>query len=166
MVRSPRWTKEHEGKGCHAVFSTTSDGFSPEIFSRIGEEIYIAGLNDSRIPLPDIATQAKIDPKCVEALEKVAERLLGRDGTDISDLEIVRKGLCFRPVTSTGNPIVCKIKDEDLGGIETMGGGEGGVYVAAGHGPWGISMGLGTGKVMQEMMEGDTLSADVSRLGI
>lgn len=166
VVKSPRWTKEHEEKGCHAVFSTTNDGFSPEIFSRIGEEIYIAGLNDSRIPLPELATQAKIDPKCVDALEKVAERLLGRDGTDVSDLEIVRKGLCFRPVTRNGNPIVSTIPDEDLGGIETKGGGEGGVFVAAGHGPWGISMGLGTGKVMQEMIEGGELSADVSRLGI
>lgn len=166
VVKSPRWTKEHEEKGCHAVFSTTNDGFSPEIFSRIGEEIYIAGLNDSRIPLPELATQAKIDPKCVDALEKVAERLLGRDGTDVSDLEIVRKGLCFRPVTRNGNPIVSRIPDEDLGGIETKGGGEGGVFVAAGHGPWGISMGLGTGKVMQEMIEGGELSADVSRLGI
>jgi len=74
--------------------------------------------------------------------------------------------LCFRPVTRSGNPIVCKVPDEDLGSIETKGGGEGGVYVAAGHGPWGISMGLGTGKVMQEMMEGKEVSADVSRLGI
>ena len=126
----------------------------------------MAGLNDASIPLPELATQAEVDPKCVEQLERVAEKMLGKDGTDVSDLEIVRKGLCFRPVTSNGYPIVAQVPDEDLGGIATKDGAEGGVYVAAGHGPWGISMSLGTGKVMQEMIEGEELSADVSRLGI
>ncbi|KAI9870383.1 MAG: hypothetical protein M1830_004315, partial [Pleopsidium flavum] len=40
VVKSPRWAKEHEEKGCHAVFTTDSSGFSPEIFSRVGGEIY------------------------------------------------------------------------------------------------------------------------------
>ena len=126
----------------------------------------MAGLNDDSIPLPEVATQARIDRECVEALKRVAEKMLGKDGTDVSDLEILRKGLCFRPVTGSGNPIVARVLDEDLGGIGTKEGSEGGVYIAAGHGPWGISMSLGTGKVMQEMMEGEKLSVDVSRLGI
>lgn len=166
VVKSPRWTKEHEGQGCHAVFTTTSDGFSPEIFSRVGEEIYIAGLNDERMPLPELATQVRSRPESVAALKRVAERLLTRDGGDVSDLEVVREGICFRPVTESGNPILAKVQDEDLGGIETKERNEGGVYVSAGHGPWGISMALGTGKCMQEMMEGEELSADISGLGI
>ena len=55
VVKSPRWSREHEeAGGCHAIFTTMSSGFSPEIFSRIGEEIYVAGLNDASIPLPDV----------------------------------------------------------------------------------------------------------------
>jgi len=78
---------------------------------------------------------------------------------------VVRAGLCFRPVTERGVPYVTRLKDEQLG-IKTRGGGEGGVFVAAGHGPWGISLSLGTGKVMAEMMAGRETSADVSGLGI
>lgn len=167
VVRSPRWAKEHESKGCDAVFTTMRSGFSPEIFSRIGGEIYIAGLNDPSLPLPDLATDARIDQTSIEELKKVAQRLLGQDGTDVSDLEVVQEGLCFRPVTDSGVPILCRIPDDQLGGrIETKPGADGGVFVATGHGPWGISHSLGTGKVMAEMLERQQPSADISGLGM
>jgi glycine/D-amino acid oxidase-like deaminating enzyme len=166
VVRSPRWTKEHEEKGCHAVFTTDEAGYSPEIFSRMGGEIYVAGLNSSSIPLPALATESKIDDQAVSQLQKTSKRLLGIPG-DTDDLEIVRKGLCFRPVTSRGTPILARIPDEKLGkGMSTRGGGDGGVFLAAGHGPWGISMSLGTGKVMAEMVQGLPTSADVTGLGL
>lgn len=166
VLKSPRWTKENESKGCHAIFTTMRSGFSPEVFSRMGEEIYIAGLNDPSLPLPETATDAKVDPASIDELRQVAQRLLGRDGTDVSDLEVLREGLCFRPVTRKGVPIICQVPDEELGGIETRHGADGGVFVAAGHGPWGISHSLGTGKVMAEMLERQKLSANVRALGM
>ncbi|EME41375.1 hypothetical protein DOTSEDRAFT_135552 [Dothistroma septosporum NZE10] len=164
VVRSPRWTREHETSGCHALFTTMQSGFSPEIFSRIGEEIYVAGLNDGSIPLPDKAGNAPIDQKAIEELMVVATNLLGKDGTDVSDLELLREGLCFRPVTRSGAPILAKVEDEVLGNIHTSQ--QGGVFVCAGHGPWGISLSLGTGLVMSEMIEGKKTSADIRRLGL
>lgn len=135
VVKSPRWSREHEEKGCHAVFTTTRSGFSPEIFSRVGEEIWVGGLNDANLPLPKTATDAKIDPASIEELKQIAQKLLGKDGTDVSDLEVMREGLCFRPVTDRGTPILGRIRDEDLGrNIETKEAPDGGVYVAAGHG--------------------------------
>jgi len=162
----------HEsGAGCHAVFTTDEAGYSPEIFSRAGGEIYIAGLNDAALPLPDLATDREIDAKSVEVLRKTARRLLSAspdvmaDGEDEGedDLEVLREGLCFRPVTEKGTPIITKVCDSKLGGASTEGGG---VWIAAGHGPWGISLSLGTGKVMSEMIEGRETSCDVSRLGL
>lgn len=166
VVKSPRWTKEHESSGCHAVFTTMRSGFSPEIISRVGEEIYVAGLNDPSLPLPPSAAEAKVDKASINELKTVAQKLLGEDGTDVSDLEIVREGLCFRPVTRKGVPILCRIPDDELGSIATRPQPDGGVYVAAGHGPWGISHSLGTGKIMAEMLEGEDLSADVRLLGM
>ncbi|TKA64264.1 hypothetical protein B0A49_05357 [Cryomyces minteri] len=166
VVRSPRWSAAHEEKGCHAVFATDSAGFSPEIFSRIGGEIYVAGLNDSGIPLPDLPTDARIDAEEVHRLKEVATRLLGIPSAE-DDLEVVREGLCFRPVTPRGQPILSRIPDAQLGDrYATRGGGEGGVFVAAGHGPWGISHSLGTGKVMAEMLEGLPTSANVRGLAL
>jgi len=49
------------------------------------------------------------------------------------DLQVVRQGLCFRPVTARGPPIVCRVPDTKLGdGFATRGGGEGGLFIAAG----------------------------------
>jgi glycine/D-amino acid oxidase-like deaminating enzyme len=161
VVRSPRWGKGQEVNGCHAVFTTDEAGYSPEIFSRIGGEIYIAGLNSVSLPLPELATESRIDESSIAKLKMTAERLLGEE-----DLEVVRKGLCFRPVTKRGTPILARIEGERLGSVGTRGTREGGVFIAAGHGPWGISLSLGTGKVMSEMIEGKETSADVRRLGL
>ncbi|KAI5360771.1 Putative FAD dependent oxidoreductase, FAD/NAD(P)-binding domain superfamily [Septoria linicola] len=158
VVRSPRWTAEQEATGCHAVFASSSEAWSPEIFSRIGEEIYIAGLNSSSMPLPDLPTGATADRGAIEQVTQVTEQMIG------SDFEVVRDGLCFRPVTRSGNPILAQVPDAKLdGGVSTAA--SGGVFVCAGHGPWGISLGLGTGKVMSEMLQHDEMSCDVNMLG-
>lgn len=188
VFRSPRHTLAHEretyGGRSHAVFAThpVSCGFSPEIFSRHGGFIYIAGLNNRGIPLPERAEDAikLIDKAELSKLKSVAVRLMGRlpGGTDesaddivnIDDLEVVREGLCFRPVSKHGAPIVSKVARNLLGNKVRTGSEEtsasGGVFVATGHGPWGISLSLGTGKVVAEMIQGVRTSADVSGLGI
>jgi glycine/D-amino acid oxidase-like deaminating enzyme len=180
VLRSPRWTKEHEEKGCHAIFTTDEEGYSPEIFSRAEEEIYIAGLNSSSIALPDLATGSVVDENAVNKLMRTSKRLLGVvdlkadelkvdelkvDGPKVDDLEVLRKGLCFRPVTNRGTPFLTRIPDNILSDVRIRGAGEGGVWLAAGHGPWGISLSLGSGKVMAEMIQGKPPSVDI-RLGL
>jgi len=167
LIQSPRWSVgdelHPERGGCHAVFTTDPSGYSPEIFSRAGGEIYIAGLNSSTIPLPAVATERKIDAKSIEVLKRTARRLLGKgEGEEVEedDLVVLREGLCFRPV-GRGGPIVGPVGGKVLG----VGMGEGdGVWIAAGHGPWGISLSLGTGRVVAEMVEGRETSADVGGL--
>jgi glycine/D-amino acid oxidase-like deaminating enzyme len=179
LLRSPRHTLLHEHdeyKGrSHAVFTTVSEesggGFSPEIFSREGAEIYIAGLNLSDLPLPTRAegSSAMIEEDKMAQLKKVAVRFLGEladDGT-VDDLEILREGLCFRPVCDSGLPIVSRVKDEHLGlqsSHSAVGREIGGVFVATGHGPWGISQSLGTGRVVADMVDGIEPEVDVSGL--
>ncbi|KAH7037514.1 FAD dependent oxidoreductase [Microdochium trichocladiopsis] len=174
VFKSPRWTAENEEHGCHAVFVSGGRAtYSPEIFSRVGGQIYIAGLNSPGEPLPELPTDsaAGMSKQAIATLRDTAKEVAGLSGTDnahhVDDLEVVREGLCFRPVTNRGTPILCRIPDAKLGeGVSTRPGPEGGVYVAAGHGPWGISLSLGTGKVMAEMIRGKELSADISGLDI
>lgn len=154
-----------EKKGCHALYATSKTGFSPEIFSRVGGQIYVAGLNTDAIPLPKLATEKPISREAINELKKVAAKLLGPEGGTVDDIEVVREGLCFRPVTPYGTPIISRIDDEHLEeGIATRPDAKGGVFLAAGHGPWGISLSLGTGKVLAEMAQGRRISADVSSL--
>jgi glycine/D-amino acid oxidase-like deaminating enzyme len=173
-VRSPRHTLVDEGKygRCHALFAAPSRdwSFAPEAISRMGGEIYVAGLNSEVMPLPRLATDAKVDPEAIEELKKVTVRLAGLaapdgQGAQKDDLQVTREALCFRPVASGGRPIITRIEDKMLGDSIKMAKGAG-VYVAAGHGPWGISLSLGTGKVMAEMVQGVKTSARVDGLGM
>lgn len=167
-LRSPRWASDAsspETDPCHAVFSSLTSGLSPEIFSRVGGEIYVAGLNSSTIPLPEKASDAAIDEAAIQTLKEVGEKMLGVRGGE-NDLEVVRTGLCFRPVTPRGTPILSRVQDGELGLEKGRGQAQGGVFVAAGHGPWGISLSLGTGLVMAEMMTGRKTSANVKRLAL
>ncbi|KFA61876.1 hypothetical protein S40285_06574 [Stachybotrys chlorohalonatus IBT 40285] len=158
VVRNPKGA----GDTCHAVYCSL-ENLSPELYSRPSGVIYLAGVNSSTIPLPPLATGAEPVDEALEELKVLARRLIVSEG----ELEVVRTGLCFRPVTPRGTPILARLEDGQLGErVGTRRGAEGGVFVAVGHGPWGISLSLGTGRVMAEMMQGRALSADVSRLGL
>jgi glycine/D-amino acid oxidase-like deaminating enzyme len=200
LIKSPRHSLLDEEKygRSHAVFSAPTKTYSwaPEIFSRRGGDIYIAGLNDPSLPLPEHATGAVVKYDSVAEMNKVAVQLLGRaipKGDEISenDLEVTREALCFRPVAKRGTPIITRVPDSGLG-KGTKSSRSGGVFIATGHGPWvsspfsifaflsscallltddltsaqGISLSLGTGKVVAEMIRGEKTSANVSRLGL
>ncbi|KAL2038743.1 hypothetical protein N7G274_008501 [Stereocaulon virgatum] len=143
---------------CHAVFTTDAQAaYAPELFSRLPHgHIYVAGLNSSTYPLPRTAHERIVDQASIRILKTTAENLLG------DDFEVVRVGVCWRPVTKGGLPIVA-----DLGeGVQGEMGGEEGVFVAAGHGAWGISGGVGTGWVVAGMVEGKGMREFVGGLGV
>ena len=174
LIQSPRHSLQDEilyGRS-HAIFSapTKAYAWAPEIFSRKGGGIYIAGLNDAKLTLPERATGPIIEDEAMAELKKVAVHLMGRaasDGDQITenDLEITREALCFRPVAKRGTPIITKLSDIELG-EGTKSPVSGGVFIAAGHGPWGISLSLGSGKVVAEMIRGEKTSADISQLSL
>ena len=144
----------------HSVYCTIGN-YSTELYSRTNGVIYIAGVNSPGMQLPPLATGAKAIEGSLNELKEIASTLIKSDG----DLEVVREGLCFRPITKSGMPVIGRISDDKLG-ISTRSGADGGVFVAAGHGPWGISLSLGTGKVMSELMLAKDPSADIDALGI
>lgn len=161
VLRSPHWpppaldpTDTTSAKSdCHAVFTTEAEGgYSPEIFSRMPNgEVYLAGLNSSTYPLPKVANERVIDPAAIAVLKKTARRLCGQD------VEIMRESVCWRPVTRKGTPIIRELSD-----VSKSGGSK--VFLAAGHGAWGISLSMGTGYCVAGMVQGKDMSEFVGRL--
>ncbi|KJR89738.1 FAD dependent oxidoreductase superfamily [Sporothrix schenckii 1099-18] len=149
---------------CFALFAAGGPmQYCPEIFGRANGTLYLAGLNSSTIPLPATATDSVPSQDQLDDLLATCKRILGED-----DVEVLRTGLCHRPATPWGAPLVLRLLDEKLKETtveDSRTGGNGGVFSSAGHGPWGISMGPGTGMVLAEMVQGRPLSADVSGLG-
>lgn len=182
-VRSPRLSKPilDPTKGdkptsmSHAVYCAPTEhwNFAPEVFSRISSdgrpELWAGGVNDSSLSLPETAdgVAALKNKEMEEELKAAMIAMTGLsnegDNLNINDLEIVKQGLCFRPVSNNGHPVLSQIAAKSLGRDMLMPEG-GGVYIASGHGPWGISLSLGTGKVIAELLLHQKPSANVSRL--
>ena len=165
---------------CHALFTTslsTSTSYSPELFSRFSIPpssasntvssssapqqqgyVYLAGLNSPTYPLPSDPTKRVLDPDSVSALHATADHLLGRD-----TYEVIRESVCWRPVVSErrrgGAPLI--------GCLEKSVGQEGkGVWIAAGHGAWGISLSLGTGYALAESILRGKEMEEIKGLGL
>ena len=153
---------------------TSTYSYAPEAFARLARggdtELWIGGLNNASMELPETADAVKLmtDRQSLDDLRRTTVQLTGRanEGDDLNedDLETLREGLCFRPVSRSGVPIVTKLCGKDLGLAILPE--DGGVFVSSGHGPWGISLSLGTGLVTSEMIEGKKTSADIRRLGL
>ena len=137
---------------CHAVFAgDLSAGYSPELFSRMPDgHVYLAGLNNASLALPRIANERNVKAKDIAALHDTARSLLG------DDTQVVREGLCWRPITRKGSPILRRL---DRRGLRN-------VIVAAGHGAWGISLSLGTGWCCARMIAGEDVQQYVQGLGL
>lgn len=92
LVRNHHHNPEQlESEICHALFATDDLGFSPELFSRVGGELYLAGLNSTTIPLPEQTSDVKIDPKAIEQMKKCAAGMIG--AVDGKDMEVLREAL-------------------------------------------------------------------------
>ncbi|GAA5971400.1 hypothetical protein JCM11641_008339 [Rhodosporidiobolus odoratus] len=149
----------------------TAEGYtrSPELFVRANGLIYVAGENS--IPEAGGATAQRqrrdggglpnMLPKTVDEVKgMVDQRLVGRlkrAAGAVSPLlkeengaVVEREQFCYRPIAADREPIMGELSP--------------GVFIATGHGPWGITLAPGTGKTMAELLLGKPPSADISLL--
>ena len=123
----------------HALFVDyrTADGraLEPEIFPRPEGEVYVCGMADPA-PLPDSPEAVEVNESCCDTLARAA----GRVSAALASARIVRRQACYRPVTDDGVPLIGPVP------------GARGVFVATGHGPWGILNAPATGLAMAELI--------------
>ncbi len=86
-------------EACHAVFATDTLGFSPEWFARAGGELYLAGLNSTKVHLPNVATDVQPSEDAIEQLKQCARIMMSI--APGKKLEILREG-----VVCSHNPIL------------------------------------------------------------
>ena len=115
------------------------DDMHPELYSR-PSSVYICGPTDSTHPLPSYAKDVVVLEKQISQLETFAKKI----STRLENGEVVVKQACYLPFHQRGFPAI--------GWITSPKPGRAGVFVAAGHAVWGISMAPGTGKVVAEMV--------------
>ncbi|KAK9478314.1 FAD dependent oxidoreductase-domain-containing protein [Lipomyces japonicus] len=150
------------------VHASCDARWSPEVFSRANGKIYIAGLNEqgyhpslSTMGPPIESRQLDVEYEVIrdqvdDELNLIYDSNLSTNFDEITNIatsllgpEIVpiKRSVCLRPVTRKGEPIIEVIPPELIDGAKN-------VYMAAGHGPWGITLSSGTGKVIAELIVG------------
>ena len=113
--------------------------------------------------------------------ENLIEELLGRarrwldskcrcTEEHVDKLQLVSKGRAFRPATKSGLPVISEVDPSDLTGeLIDMGQSSNlssGAFVCWGHGLYGLTLGMGTGKLMTQLICGEELDLDLSFFGI
>lgn len=144
----------------HCLFTDMSYGAgsrhpkaaAPELYARGDGTVYVCGSSDDE-PLPPLAEQVTHDSAKTEALVEQTSVLSPDVLSPKGGATVERQQACYLPVPHRGNFIV--------GGHAPSG-----VYVGGGGGScWGITMSLGAGKCISEIvLDGRTRSADVSHL--
>lgn len=76
---------------------------------------------------------------------------------NLEDLELVDFGRAFMPAVPEGRPIMDRVPSEILGSACALG-----VFLNFGHDLDGFTLGLGSGKVMAELVLGEQPSIDMS----
>lgn len=122
---------------------------APEVYCRGDGTVYACGGSDN-VPLPSSADEVHYDEAQTARLVEQVAHLSPSHLSPSAGARIAREQACYLPVAS-GGPIISYDERTGLG-------------VAAGHSCWGITLSLGTGLVMRELLLGEELSADVRHL--
>lgn len=119
---------------------------SPEIYPRPDGEVYVNGYPEHD-PLPDDPDDVQpSDAGCAEL-----HRIAGAHSSILAAATVTGRRACYRPITADGTPIIGPVP------------GAPGVFVATGHGPWGILTAPATGLLVAEMiLDGGATSLDVA----
>lgn len=105
------------------------------------------------------ATKPPADLESLDDLESGIQSLLSVDS------KVCQRQTCSNPKTSSGIPVMSRVPSTALrkDALEDCGSG---VYIIGGHGFWGVTASLGSGKLMAQLLLGwmPDLSLDIFRL--
>ena len=145
-------------------------GDKMEFAARNDGTIWACGRRNYTAALPQPGQTAKPDEEIIEELLGRAHEWLNRGccckEKHPDKLQLVRKGRAFRPATKSGLPVLSEATTLDLTGeiarTSQNLNSSSGVFVCWGHGSYGLTLGMGTGKLMSQLMRGKTPDLDLS----
>ena len=131
---------------------------------RSDRTIFATGEQSDIGAVPDVGDVSIPDPGSLAKLKAYADTFLKRSHGSKQELRVIDQGRAYRPVTRTRLPVLagipaCKLSTERCYAGNTS------VYVNSGHGSYGVTLGMGSGKVMSQIVLGEETDVDVSNLG-
>ena len=120
-----------------------------------------------------VALPAKIAfPDCAAELDALAQRdelvqLEARIRTMLAvPVEIRQRQICFNPATKSTIPIMARVPSVVLHQEAAHNAGDSGVYIVGGHGFWGVTAALGSGKLTAQLVLGLPLDISLDKYGL
>ena len=131
----------------HVVFAEGNrSGPDPEIVPRPDGTVYVCGCTDDQ-DLPDRSQ----DVECLPGSGKLLHEASGQLSSVLGQAECQVVQACYLPYTSDGLPVIGALNQAE------------GMYIATGHGCWGILNAPVTGLLLSELIvDGEIMSVDAS----
>ncbi|KAI1490509.1 hypothetical protein F5X96DRAFT_543969 [Biscogniauxia mediterranea] len=150
----------------------------------VGNKLEFAGRNDGTIwacgqrnrgavlPLPgQIDTP---DENLIAELSRYAKKWIewrySCTETHKTNFQLLGKGRAFRPATKSGLPVISEVPSSDLTRTETgqsqSANCSSGVFICWGHGSYGLTLGMGSGRLMSQLMRGENPDIDISQFSL
>lgn len=141
-----------------------------EFAGRDDGSIWVCGRRSHTAELPSPNVVAEPDTSVISDLMDYSRRFLhlGQDGQrgGSSDLSILATGRSFRPSTVSGLPFISEIPSRLLLSSEGALSTSSGVFVCYGHGSYGMSLGMGSGKLMAQLIHNEQTDIDISKFKV
>ena len=171
VVKSP--AKPLLQNRCEVIFDELV-GHQLEFVGRKDGTIWISGLNNTVKCLGEVQGSDIPDEDAILRLIEYARRfLLASEKCD--SLGVIATGRTYRPTIDRELPIIARVHPRKLCYVKSSDGNypvadahgpAGGVFVCSGHGKYGITLAMGSGRLMSQMIMGDPTDFDVSKLGL
>ncbi|KAL4860968.1 FAD dependent oxidoreductase [Aspergillus spectabilis] len=195
LIRNPHWKHGNDTHGVTQVFfnNVLPNATRLDVTSFLGGYLYLGGWGAVPQELPGEADEIEPQPEEIEAMVKVARRVLclGTQG----EMEVVSAGRCYRPLAEPDRPVITRVpwgllgeeraRKRVCGGCTAFaegggGGGEhqisvsdrpvspviGGLYINTAHNSDGVTLGPGSGKLMSELLLGRETSVPAGDFGL
>ncbi|RYP09421.1 hypothetical protein DL764_001300 [Monosporascus ibericus] len=137
-----------------------------EYGGRNNGSIFVCGRRNFTAILPPPGKEDEPDQRVLSDLIQYSRRFIHQDieGEACPALSILEKGRAFRPSTVAGLPRISEIPSEKLYCVESEA--PTGVFLCYGHGSYGLTLGMGSGKLMAQVILGLKPDIDISKFTI
>lgn len=140
-----------------------------EFAARNDGSVWACGTRNFTADLPSPCQVAQPDEEIINVLEERARKWLNWSCHCVEkhphQFQLLSKGRDFRPATPTGLPIISEVPSSVLNntseGADGKGSSASGIFVCWGHGSYGLTLGMGSGRLISQLMLGKQTDIDL-----
>ncbi|KAH8817162.1 FAD dependent oxidoreductase [Xylogone sp. PMI_703] len=157
-----------DSKSVAAVFFNGIVHEKLEYAGRNDGTIWVCGRRNYVAELPPANQEGEPDDDIISDMMNYSQRFIRAGGSNEKGLKlsVVSKGRAFRPFTASGLPIISEIPSKHLfPSVETHHGASR-VFICYGHGSYGVTLGMGSGRLMAQLVRGEKPDIDMSKFTV